>query len=62
MTFPAIVETTAVPIAGVLALIAGIIAARKGVSMFLVAVYAACCVCGRDVNLRTPSLLNQKVQ
>ena len=42
MTFPAIVETTAVPIAGVLALIAGIIAARKGVSMFLVAVI--CCV------------------
>ena len=38
MTFPA----TAVPIAGVLALIAGIIAARKGVSMFLVAVI--CCV------------------
>ena len=42
MTFPAIVETTAVPIAGVLALIAGIVAARKGVSMFLVAVI--CCV------------------
>ena len=41
-SFPAIVETTAVPIAGVLALIAGIIAARKGVSMFLVAVI--CCV------------------
>ena len=38
MTFPAIVETTAVPIA----LAAGIIAARKGVSMFLVAVI--CCV------------------
>ena len=36
------VETTAVPIAGVLALAAGIIAARKGVSMFLVAVI--CCV------------------
>ena len=35
MTFPASVETTAVPIAG-------IIAARKGVSMFLVAVI--CCV------------------
>ena len=42
MTFPAIVETTAVPIAGVLALAAGIVAARKGVSMFLVAVI--CCV------------------
>ena len=42
MTFPAIVETTAVPIAGVLALIAGIIAARKGVRMFRVAVI--CCV------------------
>lgn len=42
MTFPAIVETTAVPIAGVLALIAGIIAARKGVSMFLVAVIWRC--------------------
>ena len=42
MTFPAIVETTAVPIAGVLALIAGIIAARKGVSMFLVAVIWLC--------------------
>ena len=42
MTFPAIVETTAVPIEGVLALIAGIIAAIKGVSMFLVA--GICCV------------------
>lgn len=42
MTFPAIIEATDVPIAGALALIAGIIAARKGVGMFLVAIL--CCV------------------
>ena len=41
MTFPAILEATAVPAAGALALAAGIIAARKGVSMFLVAIL--CC-------------------
>lgn len=42
MTFPAIIEATAVPAAGVLALVTGIIAARKGVGMFLVAII--CCV------------------
>ncbi len=42
MTFPAIIEATAVPAAGILALAAGIIAARKGVGMFLVAII--CCV------------------
>ena len=60
MTFPAIVETTAVPIAGVLALIAGIIAARKGVSMFLVAViFCVDCVCGQRLLILSnpPSLL-----
>ncbi len=41
MTFPAIIEATDVPIAGALALVAGIIAARKGVGMFLVAIL--CC-------------------
>lgn len=42
MTFPAIIEATAVPLAGVLALAAGILAARRGVSMFQVAIL--CCV------------------
>ena len=42
MTFPAIIEATAVPAAGVLALVTGIVAARKGVGMFLVAII--CCV------------------
>ena len=41
MTFPAIIEATDVPIAGALALVAGIIAARKGVGMFLVSIL--CC-------------------
>ena len=42
MTFPAIIEATAVPLAGMLALAAGILAARRGVSMFQVAIL--CCV------------------
>lgn len=42
MTFPAIIEATAVPLAGVLALLAGILAARRGISMFQVAIL--CCV------------------
>lgn len=41
MTFPAIVEATQVPLAGILALIAGIIAAWYGISMFQVAIL--CC-------------------
>lgn len=41
MTFPAIVDATAVPLAGVLALIAGLLASRRGVSMFQVALL--CC-------------------
>lgn len=42
MTFPAIMEATQTPIAGILALIAGIILAWKGCSLFQVAVL--CCV------------------
>lgn len=42
MTFPAIVEATHNPVAGVLALIAGTILAWRGGSLFLVA--AACCL------------------
>ena len=41
MTFPAIVEATEVPAAGVAALIAGIVAALLGGSLLTVA--AACC-------------------
>lgn len=42
MTFPAIVEATQSPAAGLLALIAGIVLAWRGGSLFLVAV--ACCL------------------
>lgn len=42
MTFPAIVEATQSPIAGALALIAGIVLAWRGASLFSVAV--ACCL------------------
>lgn len=41
MTFPAIMEATQVPAAGLCALIAGIILAWKGCSLFQVAVF--CC-------------------
>ena len=41
MTFPAIIRASAVPFAGILALIIGIIAAWKGISMFQVAII--CC-------------------
>lgn len=42
MTFPAIIEATKSPIAGILALAAGIIASWLGASMFNVAII--CCV------------------
>ena len=42
MTFPAIVECTRSPIAGVLALVAGIVVAYMGAGLFPVAVI--CCV------------------
>ena len=42
MTFPAIVEATQSPVAGVLALVVGTVLAWKGGSLFLVA--AACCL------------------
>ena len=42
MTFPAIVEATQSPIAGLLALAAGILLAWRGGSLFLVAV--TCCL------------------
>lgn len=42
MTFPAIVEATQSPIAGALALAAGIVLAWRGASLFMVAV--ACCL------------------
>lgn len=41
MTFPAIVQATDVPIAGAIALVAGIVAAWLGASLFQVA--ATCC-------------------
>lgn len=41
MTFPAILEATAVPAAGALALIVGMVAAYRGIGMFQVAVL--CC-------------------
>lgn len=42
MTFPAIIDATRLPAAGVCALLAGILAAWKGLSMFQVSVI--CCV------------------
>lgn len=42
MTFPAIIEATDVPAAGMLALAAGILAARKGIGMFQIAIL--CCL------------------
>ena len=42
MTFPAIVQATDTPVAGAVALVAGIIAAWYGASLFQVA--ATCCV------------------
>ena len=42
MTFPAITEATQSPLAGALALVAGIVLAWRGKSLFTVA--AACCV------------------
>ncbi len=42
MTFPAIMEATQNPVAGLLALLAGILLAWRGGSLFLVAV--ACCL------------------
>lgn len=41
MTFPAIVQATDVPLAGIIALVAGIVAAWFGASLFQVA--ATCC-------------------
>lgn len=42
MTFPAIIEATQVPLAGVIALIAGILAAYFGLGLFPVSII--CCV------------------
>ncbi len=42
MTFPAIVEATQSPVAGVLALVSGLLAAMYGLGLFPVA--AICCV------------------
>lgn len=44
MTFPAIMEATQTPIAGLLALFAGIFLAWKGCSLFQVAVLCCCVV------------------
>ena len=49
MTFPAIVDESGTPLAGYVALVCGIIAARKGVNMFTVAVI--CCVLVFLINL-----------
>lgn len=42
MTFPAIVEATQIPLAGAIALIAGILLAWKGASLFQVSI--SCCI------------------
>jgi len=42
MTFPAIIEATQSPVSGVLALVAGIVLAWRGASLFKVS--ASCCV------------------
>lgn len=42
MTFPAIIEATQVPLAGVIALVVGVIASWKGANM--VSVAGMCCV------------------
>lgn len=42
MTFPAIMDATQTPVAGVIALVAGIVAAWAGLSLFPVAII--CCV------------------
>lgn len=42
MTFPAIVETTGEPVAGILSLVAGVLAAWMGLGLFPVAV--VCCL------------------
>lgn len=42
MTFPAIVEATATPVAGILSLLVGILMAWNGLGLFPVAI--ACCV------------------
>ena len=42
MTFPAIIDATATPLAGALALIVGIFMAWKGLGLFPVAI--ACCI------------------
>lgn len=42
MTFPAILEATQIPLAGLLALLVGILLAWRGTSLFLVS--ALCCV------------------
>ena len=42
MTFPSMIQTTLSPLSGVVALVAGIVAAWRGMGLFLVA--AICCV------------------
>ena len=42
MTFPNMIQTTLSPLSGVVALVAGIVAAWRGMGLFLVA--AICCV------------------
>lgn len=48
MTFPAIIEATQVPIAGLLALVIGIIAAWLGLGLFPVAVICTIVVFGAE--------------
>lgn len=48
MTFPAIVEATQSPIAGALALAAGIVLAWRGASLFMVAVVCCLVVLGAE--------------
>ncbi len=48
MTFPAIVEATQYPLAGALALVAGIFAAWKGLSLLQVAIICCAVVLGAE--------------
>ena len=55
MTFPAIIDATATPLAGALALIAGIFMAWKGLGLFPVAI--ACCIIHSFPTRRSSDLL-----
>lgn len=49
MTVPAIIEATSSPLAGALALVAGIVAAWFGLGLFPVAIICCCVVFGLEI-------------